>query len=298
MKKLGRIAAVFLLAAAGAAVASPNDFQLYQLGNPTPGGAGYSLSANANFRAFARELGAALTSADLMPPSTLGYAGFSLSSELSVVNFKSSQFLLPTASTFSGPLLVPSLHIRKGLPFSFEVGARAGWLGKSRMGVATVEGKWAINEGFTFLPDFGVRAHLTRLFNTRDFDLLATGLDLGVGKRFAFAGMMTLTPYAGWNLVGVSASSGIVDFNPGRSYQDSIRTSISQLQDTGVFDDVNIRSNSHHRFYGGLRLIAGALQIGAEISYSVLGRIHDDGTGMDRSLPSLLTVNTLLGVDL
>lgn len=297
MKQLGRIAALGVLTASGLAVASPNDFRLYQLGNPTLGGAAYNPSANANFRIFARELGAALTSINLMPPSTLGHNGFSVSGELSVVNFKATQFLMPTESAFSGPMLMPSLHVRKGLPFSFELGVRAGWLEKSKMGVATVEGKWAINEGFTYLPDIGVRAHATRLFNTRDFDLTATGLDLGVGKRFAIAGMITLAPYIGWNLVWVGAFSNTIDFNPGRSYQDSVRTPTAQLQDTGVYDEVKLGSNSHNRFYGGLRFAAGVVQIGLELSYSALGQIHDEGTGADRSVPSLLVVSTMLGLD-
>jgi len=297
MKQLGRIAALGVLAAGGLAVASPNDFRLYHLGNPTVGGAAYNPSANANFRIFARELGAALTSINLMSPSTLGHNGFSVSGELSVVNFKATQFLMPTESAFSGPMLVPSLHVRKGLPFSFELGARAGWLDKSKMGVATVEGKWAINEGFSYLPDVGIRAHVSRLFNTRDFDLVATGLDLGVGKRFAFAGMMSLAPYLGWNLVWVGAFSNTVDFNPGRSYQDSVRTPTAQLQDTGVYNDVSLGSNSHNRFYLGVRFVAGVFQMGVEISYSALGQIHDDGTGADRSVPSLLVVNSMLGVD-
>jgi hypothetical protein len=297
MKMVARIAALGLLVAGGLAVAAPNDFRIYQLGNPTFGGAGYDRSANANFRIFANELGAALSSINLMPPSTLGYNGFALSGELSVINFKSTQFALPTESTFSGPLLMPSLHIRKGLPFSFEVGARGGWLEKSRMGVATIEGKWALNEGFTYFPDLGVRGHFSRLFNTRDFDLLATGIDVGLGKRFAIAGMFTLTPYVGWNLIWVGAYSNNVDFNPGRSYQDSVRTPTAQLQDTAVYDEVKLGSNSHNRFYGGLRFIGGVVQIGAEISYSSFHQIRDDGIGANRSMPSLLVLNTSLGLD-
>lgn len=296
MKQWGRIAAMILLAVGATSLASPNDFRLFQLGNPTPGGAGFNPSANANFRAFAKELGAALTSVNLMPPSTLGHAVFSVSAEVSAISFKTSQFLLPTERSFSGPLLLPSLHVRKGLPFSFELRARAGWLERSRMAVATVEGKWAIAESMPYLPDFGVRAYGTRLFNTRDFQLFATGLDVGIGKRFAVAGIMTLTPYAGWNLVWVSASSSIVDFNPGRSYQDSVKTPTAQLQDTAIYDEVKFGSNSHHRFYGGLRLIGGAVQLGAELSYSALGEIRDDGVGSNRPLPSLLAVNTTLGV--
>ncbi len=297
MRKLGRLVALALSMGGAAAWASPYDFRLLQLGNPTVGGANYSPSANANFRVFTRELGAALTSVNLMPPSTLGYNGFTINSELSILNLHANQFIFPTEGALSGPLLVPSLHVRKGLPYSFELGARAGWIQKSNLAVATIELKWAINEGFANFPDVGLRGHLTRLFNARDFNLYATGLDVGIGKRFAIAGMMTLTPYVGWDLVWVGAFSNTVDFDPGRSYADSVTSPRAQLQDTAVYESVQAQSNSHSRFYGGFRFMAGAFQLGGELSYASLGQIHDAGTGTDKSLPSLLAINTTIGLD-
>jgi len=296
MKKPGRIIALALSLSVTAAHASAYDFRLFRLGNPAPGGMNYDPSANANFRAFARELGAALTSITLMPPSTLGYDGFAIGTELSILNLKTSQFLFPTEGGVSGPLLVPSLHLRKGLPFSFELGARAGWIQKSGMAVGTIELKWALNEGFANWPDLGIRGHFTRLFNARDFDLYTGGVDVGIGKRFTIAGTMTITPYAGWNPVWVAAFSKTVDFNPGRSYEDSVSMPTSQLRDTAVYDDVRAGSNMHHRFYAGFQFVLGVLQAGAEASYSTLGQIRDEGTGTDRSLPSLLAFNATIGV--
>jgi hypothetical protein len=296
MLKPGRIVALGWCIGAAAAQASPYDFRLIALGNPTPGGANYNPSANANFRAFARELGAALTSVNLMPPSTLGYNGFAIGTELSILNLATDRFVFPTEDALSGPLLVPSLHLRKGLPYSFEIGARTGWIQKSNQLVATIEVKWAL-EGYTDFPDIAIRAHLMRLFNASDFDLYATGVDLGVGKRFAIAGMMTLTPYLGWNPVLVGAFSNMVDFNPGRSYAASVSFPTAQFQDTGVYDDVTLGSNLHHRFYAGFRFALGILQLGAEASYSRLGSFRDQTTGTDKALPSLLAINSTLGLD-
>jgi hypothetical protein len=52
----------------------------------------------------------------------------------------------------------------------------------------------------------------------------------------------------------------------------------------------------HHRFYAGFQFILGVLQVGAEASYSILGKIPDAGTGTDRSLPSLLAFNATIGL--
>src|SRR4051812_32792920 len=79
--------AVFLcvVIAAAPAFADAYDFRLYRLGSPQPGG---NLDANGNFRVFARQLAAAMSSVTLMPPETLGHAGFAFSAELSVIDIQ------------------------------------------------------------------------------------------------------------------------------------------------------------------------------------------------------------------
>ena len=195
-------ASICSLLLASAAFADPYDFRISDLGNPSPTAGAFNAkpSANANFRVFARQLGAALTSVNLTPSETLGHSGFAFSAELSVVDFGTQIVKLPTENRdFRGPMLIPSMHVRKGLPFSFEIGARGAWIEKSRMGAGTLEFKWAVNEGFTYLPDIAVRGNITKLLNSRDFDVTAGGLDLSVGKQFALGGMVTLTPYVAVN---------------------------------------------------------------------------------------------------
>lgn len=282
------------MAVSGSAWADTYDFKIYQLGNPQLGGTGYTPRADANFRSFARQLGAAITSVNLSPPETLGHSGFDFSAELSVVDFQGGT--LPTEGEFKGPLLIPSLHVRKGLPYSFEIGARAAWIEKSRMGAGTLEFKWAINEGFTYLPDIGIRGNVTKLVNGRDFDITCGGLDLGIGKQFAIAGMITITPYVGWNLLFVGATTGSVDFRPSRTLAESDLPG-EQYKDFYVFQSVQAAANTHNRFYGGFRFIGGVAMIGAEISYSVIGRYRDANTGMDIDVPAVLAINSTIGLD-
>lgn len=297
MRNYRRLLIAAALVLGSVAQADPNDFRIYRLGNPLTGGASFSADGNANFRSLTRELGAAITSVNLSPPSTLGHAGFAINAELSVVDLKTQSFAFPSEREPSGPLLIPSLHVRKGLPFSLEVGARAAWLDRSRMAAATFEAKWAITEGFSYLPDVGLRGYVTHLFNTRDFQLSATGLDLGVGKRFAIGGTVTLTPYAGWNPVWVGASSSTVDFDTGRSQESELATPTAPLQNTSVYKPVEMFANGHNRFYGGVRFVGGVILLGAEVSYSALGGFHDADSNSDKTLPSVLTFNTTLGLD-
>jgi hypothetical protein len=283
--------------ASTSAFADAYDFRIYQLGNPQPNANGYSDSANANFRAFARRLGAAMTSVNLAPPETLGHSAFAISAELSVVDFGTATAItdLPTQRQVGGPVLLPSIHIRKGLPWSFELGVRAAWFEKSRMGTGTVELKWALNEGFTYLPDICVRGHVTKILNSRDFDVTAGGLDLGIGKQFAIAGMVTLTPYIGWNLVFVGASTNNVDFQPDRTLAQS-DTPNEQFKNYYIFENVLAATNTNNRFYGGFRFIAGVVMLGFEFSYTVLGSFTDSKIG-NVNMPAVLAYNSTLGFD-
>jgi hypothetical protein len=279
-----------------AAHADQNDLHIEKLKNPNEGGADFSATANADFQAFARAFAASLTSVNLMPPETLGHAAFNVSAELAVVSLPSS-IVVPTEGAQPGTVLVPSFHVRKGLPFSVEVGGRVGWVEKSRMVAATGEVKWAVNEGFTYLPDIGVRGHITRLMGVRDFGLTSAGVDAGIGKQFPVGGMVTFTPYGGLDFNFVGADSDNIDFNPGRSYTGSLQNdSLAALKDTGVYQRVKISDNMTQRIYGGVRFIGGVLQLGAEISFTRLGGVKQPDT-TTRALPTVVTLNTSLGLD-
>lgn len=316
MRTFSRGMALAVLVCGSAAYADRNDFRLTDLGNPnqfasagsTTPSTNFNPEANGDFRAFARTFAAVMTSANLMPPETLGHAGFSLNAELSVIGLptpgnQDSQVTLPTEGSATNPLLIPSVHVRKGLPFSFELGARVGWIDRSSMFTATGELKWAVNEGFTWLPDVAVRLHATRLMGNKDFDLTAAGLDFGVGKQFPLGGMVTLTPYGGLDLVGVAASTDTLDFNQSRRRNDTLNPTnpYAGLDNTGVYQEVKLGENINSRLYGGVRFIGGALQLGAEVSLSNQGFIEvtnaATGETRNRALPAVLAFSTTLGLD-
>ncbi|HZH13314.1 MAG TPA: hypothetical protein VE057_03025 [Archangium sp.] len=304
MRTFSRGMALAVLVCGSAAYADRNDFRVTDLGNPAT-----DPEANTDFRAFARTFAAVMTSANLMPPETLGHAGFSLNAELSVIGLptpgrEDGQTTLPTEGTPTNPLLIPSVHVRKGLPFSFELGARVGWIDRSSMFATTGELKWAVNEGFTWLPDIAVRLHVTRLMGNKDFDLTAGGLDFGVGKQFPLGGMVTLTPYGGLDLVGVAASTDTLDFNQSRTRGDTLNPAnpYAGLDNTGVYQEVKLGENINSRLYGGVRFIGGALQLGAEVSLSNQGfiattRTNAEGEPINRALPAVLAFSTTLGLD-
>jgi hypothetical protein len=298
MRTFGRGIALAVLLGGTAAYADANDLEITKLGNPA------STTANADFRAFARTFGSALSSVNLMPPETLGHAAFSFNAELSVIQLPPiDSVLLPTQRPQADTLLLPSVHVRKGLPFSLELGARVGWVDKSRLFATTGELKWAVNEGFTYLPDIAVRAHVTRLMGNRDFDLTTGGLDFGVGKQFPLGGMVTLTPYGGLDFVAVAASTDVLDFNQERDVNDTLDPNdpYAGLENTAPYQEVKLMENIGQRIYGGARFITGALQLGVELSLTRAGSFEytDPTTNSTatRDLPAVLAFSTTLGLD-
>jgi hypothetical protein len=300
------LALATLVAGAAAHAAGPNDLQITLLGRPNElqdcrqGQTCSPSTGNSQFQAFARAFAAGLTSTNLMPPETVGHAGFNVNAELSVVSLPGS-IRLPTTNDQSSTMLVPSFHVRKGLPFSVELGARVGWVEKSSLLATTGEVKWAVNEGFTYLPDLGVRAHITRLMGANNFGLTSAGVDLGIGKQFPLGGMVTLTPYGGLDFNFVGADTNTLDFAQDRPYTDSLgRSSLDALADTDVYKRVKLAENKTQRIYGGARFIGGVLQLGAEISFSRLGTVKLDpssDSSDSRALPTVVTFNTSLGLD-
>jgi hypothetical protein len=254
----------------GLARADRYDFRLYQLGAP-----GSDPAANARFAAFANELGVAIANWNLEPPETTGYSGFNFAFEypVSLINDKGTlngirYWPLDPNTTGTGALQMPGIHVRKGLPFSFEVGVKVNYLEQSNMVATTIEGKWALNEGFLYFPDLGARGWGTQLIGAREFNLTVAGFDLGLGKQIPINGQCTLTPYAGWASVWVAASSNVVDFNPGQSEQQQFAGGASGTASQDVFASVDIGSNRHNRFYAGVRFISYVLELGLEGSWA------------------------------
>lgn len=249
------LALVAVTAMPSAVFGSAQDFQISQLKTKDNG------PDNQNFRIFANQLGAAISSFNFAPPETLGQSGFNFAFEYAVVQVDTAKTIWPTeAATPPGLLLMPTLHMRKGLPFSFEVGTKVSYLQSSQMVAATIEAKWALNEGFFYFPDLGVRGYGTHLVGTRDFSLTTAGVDVGIGHPFAILGTATLTPYVGWNLQYVTASSQIVAFSA------STKSAIPTTGEASAFSTVPFHDNHNNRFYLGLRWISYIVEVAGEAS--------------------------------
>ena len=169
----------------------------------------------------------ALSSAVLHPASTTGHSGFSVDLEVATMAVHSDPIgsapppgftnrVWPTESTQPTQLYMPSVHVRKALPFSLEFGGRIIYLSESSYFAAQGEAKWALNEGFEYVPDLAVRFAYTRLFGQKDWNLGAADVDFLVSKRWGVSGVTSFTPYLAARFTYVSASTERMDFAPAR----------------------------------------------------------------------------------
>ncbi len=280
---LAAIAASVLRAAP--ARGEPLDMSLLKLGVPsadvictlasapgcTPSAADYQAAAAARqrFAVLATQLGLALDSFILAPANTVGHSGFEFAFEAAYApaSFDKALFVAGTSpfrSRLPGSFVLPSFHVRKALPYSFEVGGRAIYLNQSTHFGTQIEAKWAVNEGIDYAPDVAVRAAVTRFFGVRDLDLGVYSLDAIVGKRFGVGGVLSLTPYGAVRFSWLWAKSGWIQYGDPTDPAAALGTA-------GSFPELSAAAHRFTRFAVGLRTIAAAVTLSLEGTYT-LGR--------------------------
>jgi hypothetical protein len=170
----------------------------------------------AAFRAFSEDLGAALSYKPITPPTPLGITGFDLG--LEVTSTKIRNLDIATNSSMNN-LVVPKLHIYKGLPLNIDVGAFYSAVPTTNIKFYGGELRYAILEGGVALPAVGIRGALTKLTGVDQLGLTTKSLDISVSKGFAI-----FTPYAGIGRVWVDstpdAATGLTNetFQQGKIY--------------------------------------------------------------------------------
>ena len=169
------------------------------------------------FRELVADIGQVMGPRIANPAETLGEAGFAVNMMTSFSFIDDSadhwrqavQDRAPEKTMFTG-----HLQVRKGLPFSFEIAGNMGYLFDSEMFTLGTDLKWAINEGFYYFPDLALRGTVNTLMGSRDLQLITTGGDISASKSFGIAGVTSLTPYVGYQLLVIVGSSRLLNAYP------------------------------------------------------------------------------------
>lgn len=170
-----------------------------------------NLLSQSDFRLLSEDLGATLSYKPLSPGEPLGITGFDLGIEVTATKLENAA-IFDNAVTGTAPstLYLPKLHVHKGLPFGFDIGASYAGVPDSNIKVWGAEVRYAILKGSTATPALAVRASYSALNGVDQLKLTTTGLDLSISKGFAM-----FTPYAGIGKVWVTStpdpSTGLVE---------------------------------------------------------------------------------------
>ena len=186
MKKT--ICILSLLSVAGAAHAS-NDISVAPL-------------TQQEFRLFSEDMGAALSYKPLLPAEPLGITGFDVGVEVTATQL-AHPAIFDKASNNSSikTLMVPKVHLDKGLPFGIDVGAFVSKVPNSNISLTGAEIRYAFIPGGIAMPAVAVRATYSHLSGVSQLSFDTRGIDLTVSK-----GVAMLTPYAGIGEVWVDST--------------------------------------------------------------------------------------------
>lgn len=160
-----------------------------------------SLSQNL-FKDLTSDLGAALSYKAIRPAEPMGTLGFDIGFEVTSTKMESDALELATSGNAPNELIVPKLHVSKGLPFGFDVGAFYTSVPSSNIGLVGGELSYALFEGGVISPAVSVRGTYSRLTGVDQLDMTTKGLELSISKGFAF-----FTPYAGVGQVWIDSAT-------------------------------------------------------------------------------------------
>ncbi len=207
------------------AMASPHDIQIRGLGRPQTN----SLDDPAvkRFRLLTSELALALAPKPLTPAETLGVSGFEFSlgaSQADIsedLNYWQGQ---PGSPIFEAAirdrkipaaLWIPYIHLRKGLPISTEIGINGSYLAGSNMFMVGADLKIALHESYIrWFPSISLRGAASTLFGADDFVVTTGEADVIVSLPIGIGGMVRINPYLAFGLVGMDATSDVIDETP------------------------------------------------------------------------------------
>ena len=157
-------------------------------------------SVQTDFKNFSEDMGSALSYKAVTPAEPLGITGFDIGIEATSTDTKSLAKVTGTSDT---TLIIPKLHIHKGLPFGIDFGAS--YSSVENIKLVGAELRYAILEGGVAMPAIALRGAMSKLSGVDQLAFSTRSLDVSISKGFAM-----ITPYAGVGTVWVDSAPDIV----------------------------------------------------------------------------------------
>lgn len=197
-----RIVAVAVLLAASTGVRAADITQVQTL-NQT------------DFRLLSEDLAAALSYKAVTPAKPLGLLGFDIGVEATATKLQHPALLQAATGSGSTPsyVVVPKLHIHKGLPLGFDIDGFYSAVPGSNIRLVGGALSYALLKGGVTMPAVAVRGTYTKMTGVNQLDFNTKGVELEISKGFAL-----FTPYAGLGRIktesdpqGSAAAAGLTN---------------------------------------------------------------------------------------
>ena len=153
------------------------------------------------FRNVARDLGSAFSYKGITPGTPLGTLGLDVGIEVTQTQLEHSRLFALAGAGDESSVLIPKVHIHKGLPANFDISAFVGGAAEFDAGVYGGALRWTLADQGLVYPSLTIRGSGTRTTGTGDLKVSTAALDLVVSKTFT-----ALTPYVGVGTVRTQAS--------------------------------------------------------------------------------------------
>ncbi len=156
------------------------------------------------FRRLSEDLGAALSYKGVTPATPLGALGFDVGIEVSATDIQNSDLFRLAGNSAPDYIVVPRLHVYKGLPWGFDIGAFVGGATEVDATVYGLDARWAVLDDGVATPAVALRLSGTQSSDIGGLKVTTFAGDLMVSKKLTIA-----TPYLGVGVVRTNADPGV-----------------------------------------------------------------------------------------
>lgn len=229
-------------------------------------------TAQQMFDYVAREMAMSISPKALAPAETIGAWGFEIGFENTLAFphtsvesdesqptwdwFSSWDMLTASGEPTPGVIYIPQVRLRKGLPYSFEIGSTVGWIFNTKQAILGAYGRWAPQEGWPNVPDVALGWGYTGMIGNESLDLGVFEFDMTVGYTFAFGldrkyTSAKFSPFVGLGFLASHATPKNIDFDllPVTAWAGSAEPGVipSDFRFTKIFVGFTLVSN-HFQF--------------------------------------------------
>lgn len=148
------------------------------------------------FKDFSKEMGGMLLYRAVAPATPLGLTGFDIGVETTVTDINTGKDYWEKAfhdENVPSSMVVPKLHVQKGLPFGIDLGLVYSNVLDTDIQYLGGEIKYAISEGGAVWPAVAVRGSYTQVMGVDQLDLKTYGLEVTASKGFGVG--VKIIPY-------------------------------------------------------------------------------------------------------